>query len=431
MKDKLYLIGRNEDKVDILIEDISVSSSHAQLLFSKGKLTLIDLESKNGVFVNYKQIAAPTILNKGAIIRFGNVICEYADLLNAVKEHQYNDSLQFKYVTLKGKSSNISKPFYQKKWFYISLTILSIALSVFLTYIFTKQQSIKQNFEKTKTEHIDDAKVLSDDDSFQEPLVDNNNRKQRTDITYDLSCMEDEQGSVGIINILSSTKNIIEDEVLKGITVTVADEEEFGKMILDDISENHSVITKGARYRNLKSILNNLEKRISNPRGFNYEIFLIEDTIVNAYTAGGKIFFYEGMYNLCNDNSELAAIIGHEIAHNELGHVTNNIKKLILANELGGVGEISLVFNGLFDMATMSFNQKQEVECDLFGMDLMYPTHYKNCASISLWERMHDKNQEADFHIVDNLFRSHPYSKSRSICIKHHLQTNYSMSCEK
>lgn len=430
MKEKLYLIGRNEDKVDILIEDISVSSSHAQLLFSKGKLTLIDLESKNGVFVNYKQISAPTILNKGAVIKFGNVICEFSDLLDAVKEHQYNDSLQFKYVTLKGKSSEVLKPFYQKKWFYVSLTILLVILSILLTYVFTKQQSIKQEFIKTKVSHIEDTKVINDDDDFQEPLIRNNDRKQRKNITYDLSCMEDEQGSVGFINILSSTKNVIEDEVLKGVTVTVDEEDAFGKMVLEELSEGYNIITSGARYRNLKSILNNLEKRILNSRGFKYEIFLVEDTTVNAYTAGGKIFFFEGMYDICENNSELAAVIGHEIAHNELSHVTNNIKKLIIANELGGIGEISLVFNGLIDMATMSFNQKQEIECDLFGMDLMYPTHYENCASVDLWERMHENNQEADFHIVDNLFKSHPYSKSRSTCIKHHLQTNYSMSCD-
>lgn len=426
MKDKLYLIGRNEDKVDILIEDFSVSSSHAQLLSSKGKLTLIDLESKNGVFVNYKKIVSPTILNKGDVIRLGNVIFEYIDLLNAVKEHQYNDSLQFKYVTLKGKKKKRKKPFYKMQWFKILLIAIFVTLSVIATYFLTKQQFTKENFEKNSVDYLEDKKIESDNEEFNEPLIVNDNQKQKTGIEYDLSCMHDD-GSVELINFLSSTKELVENEALKGISVSVSDEEKFGEMMIESVKESRTLIESGARYRNLKSILSNLEKRIANPRGFNYEIFLVEDTMVNAFTAGGKILFFEGMYDMCENNSEIAAIIGHEIAHNELGHITNHIKKQILAYELGHIGEVSLIINDLLENATMSFNQKQEIECDLFGMDLMYPTYYKNCAGIDLWERM---NQESDFNAIDNLFRSHPYSKSRSKCIKNHLQTNYSMNCD-
>ena len=128
---------------------------------------------------------------------------------------------------------------------------------------------------------------------FNEPLIVNDNQKQKTGIEYDLSCMHDD-GSVELINFLSSTKELVENEALKGISVSVSDEEKFGEMMIESVKESRTLIESGARYRNLKSILSNLEKRIANPRGFNYEIFLVEDTMVNAFTAGGKILFLKG-----------------------------------------------------------------------------------------------------------------------------------------
>ena len=131
------------------------------------------------------------------------------------------------------------------------------------------------------------------------------------------------------------------------------------------------------------------------------------------------------MYDFCENNSEIAAIIGHEIGHNEIGHITANLKKMIAASQFGTLGELALTFD---HFATTSFNQKQEVEADFFGMDLVYPTTYTNCSSVLLWNRMAEL--EEDYHPIRNLFRSHPYSESRSDCLINHMSTNYSMNCE-
>ena len=76
---------------------------------------------------------------------------------------------------------------------------------------------------------------------------------------------------------------------------------------------------------------------------------------------------------------------------------------------------------------SISFNQKQELEADLFGIDIMYPTKYKTCSAISLWKRMAEfDGSKNNFEIF---FQSHPYSESRASCIKTHLTSNYNKSC--
>jgi predicted Zn-dependent protease len=170
--------------------------------------------------------------------------------------------------------------------------------------------------------------------------------------------------------------------------------------------------------------MKDLVKRLANPRGVEYEMHFIDDTIMNVLTLGGHILFFKGMYEFCETDSEIASIISHEISHNELGHSTLALKKQKMANNFGIFGQIALTMES---MVTTSFNQKQETEADLFGMDIMYPTMYKNCDAINLWERMSDN--ERDFSLTDNFFRSHPYSANRASCVSNHLKSNYNKKC--
>ena len=101
------------------------------------------------------------------------------------------------------------------------------------------------------------------------------------------------------------------------------------------------------------------------------------------------------------------------------------LKKIKESENWGLFGQVLLAVN---DMITVSFNQKQEAEADLFGVDLVFPTRYSTCSGIDLFDRLSEK--ESEFNLADNLFRSHPYSSSRSNCIVNHLETNYNMNCD-
>ncbi len=52
----------------------------------------------------------------------------------------------------------------------------------------------------------------------------------------------------------------------------------------------------------------------------NYPVVLVESDIVNAFADGVKIIVTTGMLDFCANETELALVIGHEIAHNALGH---------------------------------------------------------------------------------------------------------------
>jgi len=244
---------------------------------------------------------------------------------------------------------------------------------------------------------------------------------QSKKINYDFSCME-EDGTSFFINLGSD----FEKEILKtlGDSVSAIEEIILGDTTLAQMKREHKISQSGIEWDALNKILLKLTPHIKNPKGFKYQIYIMENKELNAFTVGGKIFFTTGMYKFCKNVDEMACIIGHEIAHNELGHINENISRIKTANNFGTVGQMSASVGTL---VTTSFNQKNEAHSDFVGIDLAVAAGYNGCASVDLWQRM--KTLEGEYRELNSFFSTHPYSGKRSECSKNHLKTNYSKVC--
>lgn len=62
-----------------------------------------------------------------------------------------------------------------------------------------------------------------------------------------------------------------------------------------------------------------------------YPVVLKMTSTINAYATGKSIIMTSGMMNFSIHDDELAAIIGHELAHNELGHIRKIITNIVLS----------------------------------------------------------------------------------------------------
>ena len=402
---------------DIVINDKTVSREHLVVFIDDDKNVFItDLGSTNGTYVNGVRIEESVKLETLDVLRVGNSLVEWPQFLIS------NDNLDKVYETLKDpapiyiekpvlkpEATNLN-PIYKYSLIFVVLIVVIIIIMSFA------QQNTNYN-DEVVTAEMTDTEI---------PIKRKQQKKQRTTVTYDFSCLTS-NGDIGsndaIYNFGEITREV-QSSFFDTIDISIEDEQDAGRQILKAYKKEYRFIESGAEFQNLKSISRNLVSRLAKPRGFNYKIYLIDDPMLNAMTAGGHIFFFKGMYDFCNTNSEIAAIISHEIAHNELGHLTLGMKKQKAASEWGILGEIAL---GIENATTQSFNQKQESEADLFGMDLVYPTSFRNCDAITLWKRM--SQNENEFDILDNFFRSHPYSKNRSKCIRNHLTSNYNKNC--
>jgi len=430
--EKLYHIGRDKTENEIFIVDESVSLSHAQIFIDENvDLTIIDLSSKNGVFVNNVKIESPLKLNDQDLIRLGNISFKKKDLLNAIRKYESNKiKKNISFISTIKKESlpkiNLINKNYSKS-IYIFLTILLILIITVLGYFIIDQNSIKGRLVNENLEKIMDTaekiiekkeKVNEDEDII--PV------KEKSSITYDFSCLsnEEDEGTGKLILELGEITSEVQNTLLNDVNISIDDEIKEGDNYINFLKKDKKFINSGNELSKLNEIMDKLTSKLSSPRGFDYKIFLVDENIKNVYTIGGNIIFYKEMYNFCQSDSEIAALISHEIAHNELGHSILALKKEKLSDEFGIFGEIALIFE---QTASTVFNQRQEAEADMFGQDLIIPLNYDNCAPINLLERI--SANEGEFNLVDNLFRSHPYSKNRISCLKRHLEKNYQTKC--
>jgi len=63
----------------------------------------------------------------------------------------------------------------------------------------------------------------------------------------------------------------------------------------------------------------------------NYPVKLSQTSTINAYANGRIIIMTAGMMNFVKDDNELALILGHELAHNTMGHIRKIVTNMILS----------------------------------------------------------------------------------------------------
>lgn len=67
-------------------------------------------------------------------------------------------------------------------------------------------------------------------------------------------------------------------------------------------------------------------------KGYNWEFSLIKSKELNAWAMpGGKVAFYTGILDVCQNDAGIAVVMGHEIAHAIAGHGNENVSRGLLA----------------------------------------------------------------------------------------------------
>jgi beta-barrel assembly-enhancing protease len=251
-------------------------------------------------------------------------------------------------------------------------------------------------------------------------------RKLPADMVYSYECLKADSGAIS--EAWEKADDIIGKVATFNIKVTDQEQMEFGEQFMNEGIENKSLVIDSADAVNatLDSILTSLLKKRVKPTSIAYQIYLLNDTAtVNAYTVGGKIFITKAMLKKCTSNDQLYAIIGHEIGHNEKGHIKNGIKQMKASKRF--FGEWGDLFFMAKKLLTGSFNQKNELEADYFGLDLTWKLGYDVCAIRTFWDEMakdEERNKMFDF------LRTHPYSDIRSSCLVNHIRSNFTIDCK-
>lgn len=415
---KQIRLGRGNE-CDYIINDESVSRNHGEIFVDdEGIVFYTDLSSTNGSTVNGKRIKGSTILSQGDILKLGNARPVPWHNLVSDKKVGTNPGITGERIPITNSRGNKSSE--KSNSLVLILSICAAVLFIVLiTFVLLKNTKENNDSDSLVAGNVSSEEATSGDNSSQKSEPEDEVIRIPTEIVHNYDCLGND--------ILTEATNL-EEELVNSVemNVTLSEEKNVGKQLYSAVRSEYKILND-SRSVNLTNILNNIVRQIDSPKGFTYRIYLIDSDELNAFTAGGYIFFTTEMYSFVKNNHEMAAIIGHEVAHNERGHINlqlreEKLSKLILGEIFGSDAD------NLRHFLTTPFNQKRESESDLYGIDYCIRAGYEACYVIGLWERM--GQDEGEYDDLENLRRSHPYSSRRRDCCRSHIINNYNFSCD-
>ncbi len=164
---------------------------------------------------------------------------------------------------------------------------------------------------------------------------------------------------------------------------------------------------------------------------YNWEFALVNNPEVNAWCMpGGKIVVYSGIMPFATTDDQLAAVIGHEVAHAVLKHGNERMSQQLVI-QYGGAAlstllsskpaEMQTLFNTAFGVGStlgaLAFSRNQESEADESGLYYMAYAKYDPNAAVTFWQNMQTQGNSG----TPTILSTHPSDDDRIADIQSHL----------
>ncbi len=152
-------------------------------------------------------------------------------------------------------------------------------------------------------------------------------------------------------------------------------------------------------------------------RACRYPVILVNQDAVNAYADGDNVGITKGMIRFAERDEELALVVGHEIAHNALGHVQKKIGQTLLGTIVDlAIAITTGVQSGIFQgLAGNAYSQAYEAEADYAGLYLVARSGYAITDSSQFWRRMAIEHPGS---ITGGFLATHPSTPERFLAIE-------------
>ena len=164
-----------------------------------------------------------------------------------------------------------------------------------------------------------------------------------------------------------------------------------------------------------------------------WELAIVNQPDVNAFVMpGGKIVVKSGILTVAQNQHQLAAVMGHEVAHVTAHHANERATRGDLTSY--GVEVLALILGGGYYNQTQGafgaasalntlgimnpFSRMQEAEADVIGLEYMARAGFDPRESVKLWQNMNSSAQTAK---VPEFMSTHPSGETRIELMVEHL----------
>jgi predicted Zn-dependent protease len=203
---------------------------------------------------------------------------------------------------------------------------------------------------------------------------------------------------------------------------TVQDDIDLGKQVRDEILadpatypvvyEDEAPEAYAHLYRIRDEVLASGEVQYADE--FEWEVYLVDDPqTLNAFaTPGGYLFFYTGLIDYLDEEDHFAGVMGHEIAHADRRHSTQQLTKaygvatlleMVLGKNPGLAAEIAA------GLVSLKFSRHDEADSDDMSVIYLCETAYAADGTAGFFAKL-----EAEGGVnLPEFLSTHPSSENR------------------
>jgi predicted Zn-dependent protease len=171
--------------------------------------------------------------------------------------------------------------------------------------------------------------------------------------------------------------------------VPIEEEVEVGDEIATKVAWDFHVLEDPVRTAYVQAIVDTLatKGRLRRP-ALTYHARILDHPMVNAFAIpGGHVYVTTGMLAFVESEAELAAIMGHEMAHVDLKHCIERVQYGLLARKVGGTPAEAMVSVG-YQLISIGYSSELEAEADRQGTIFIERAGYHPQATQKVFARL-------------------------------------------
>mgnify|MGYP001563486215 FL=1 len=217
-------------------------------------------------------------------------------------------------------------------------------------------------------------------------------------------------------------------------------EAEIGRQMMQRVRESTALITDPEINSYIQSIGNRLVNSSEDNNLPQFTFFIIASNQINAFAApGGYIGLFTGLINATKTESELAAVIAHEIGHITQKHIARRIAEqerlsvpriaallasILIATQDSEAGAAAMIStNAASIQHQLSYSRTAEKEADNVGLKLLAKTGYNPNGMTDFFETLQDEHSLSGKPI--EYLSTHPLTTNRISEIKARINPNF------
>src|SRR5687768_10067767 len=223
------------------------------------------------------------------------------------------------------------------------------------------------------------------------------------------------QGVLGRLGKAADKAKGLNDQ-LKDLVVTEKEEQDMGLAISAKLREKYGVVQSEPVHKYVSLVGKNLAAS-STRAGLAWTFIVLDTDGVNAFAApGGFVHITRGALALCENEAELAGVLGHEITHITAKHTINAVKKSKITGAAAEAATRSDLLEHVLNQAYANilenaYDREDEEESDQIGIRLANTLGYAPSGLGAFLTNLSERNK--DLKEPSGVFASHPATKSR------------------